>query len=351
MFFQPYIIIVVLIVTMILFIWGHWRYDVVALIALSISVILGAVPFNQVYSGLGNPAVITVACVMIISQAIARSGVLGKFVNQISRLTKRPLLHVSLLSAITAVLSAFMNNIGALGIMMPVAIKTSIENKRSPSHILMPIALASALGGLVTMIGTPPNLLISTYRQEITGRPFTMFDYSPVGILIAILGIIFIAFIGWRLIPERKAPKQIEDMFQVQDYITEVKIPEGSPTIGVSVQELEKMVSSDFTILGRIRNKKKRLVLSPNSILEKNDILIVEASTDDLKELLSKAKLELFEDKEVTTEELKTDEVSLIEAVVPQSSRIEGRSAQQARLRSRYQMNILAISREGKAFK
>lgn len=351
-FLQPYIIIIVLIVTMGLFIWGRWRYDVVAMIALTVSVFLGAVPYKLVYTGLSNNAVITVACVMIISHAISHSGIMNHLVRKISIVTRSPILHVGVLSLITAILSAFMNNVGALALMMPVAIKTAIESKRSPSVVLMPLAIASALGGLITVIGTPPNLLISTYRQEITGHPFQMFDYSYVGIPIAVIGIIFIALLGWRLMPgQRKSPDRAEDIFQVQDYITEVRVPESSKVIDMTVRELENLVKGDFVILGLIRNKKKRLVLHAQETFKEKDILIIEASSEDLNELLDVGKLELVADKPVSTDALRTDEVAVVEAVVPQGSRLEGRSSRAIRLRSRFRLNLLAIARQGRPFK
>ncbi len=351
MFLEPYIIIIVLIVTMALFIWGRWRYDVVALIALMISVALGAVPFDQVYTGLSNSAVITVACVMVISQAISKTGVLSRLVRRFGKLTKHPITHVASLTLITAFFSAFMNNVGALALMMPIAIQSAIDSKRSPSFILMPLALGSALGGLTTMIGTPPNLLVSSYRQKLTGQPFAMFDFSYVGIFVAIAGILFLALIGWRLLPgKRKAPKRTEDMFEVQDYITEIRVPAKSPVVDMTVADLEKMVRGDFIIVGLIRKKKKKLVLRPQQVLAADDILIIEASTKDLNELLHTAKLELVTG-DVLPEALRTDEVSLVEAVVPQASRADGRSSQSMRLRSRYSMNLLAIAREGKPFK
>ena len=350
--FEPYIILIILLVTMLLFIWGRWRYDVVALIALMVSVIVGAVPFGHVYSGLSNSAVITVACVMVISHAITRSGVLNPVLRKINSVAAYPILHIGTLTLVTAILSAFMNNVGALALMMPVAIQSAIKANRSPSLVLMPIALGSALGGLTTLIGTPPNLLISAYRQEYTGHPFAMFDYGYVGLPVAIIGILLIAIVLWRLIPgDRKAPKQAEDIFQVQDYITEVKIPKKSPIIDKTVREFERSASVDFVILGLIRNKKKRLVLEPNQILQENDILIIEASTTDLQELLETAKLALVGGEKISSETLKSEDVSFIEAVVPQGSRIEGRSSQSVRLRSRHHINLLAISREGKAFK
>jgi len=315
-------------------------------------VIVGAVPFEHIYSGLSNNAVITVACVMVISQAITRSGVLNPLVRKINNVSEYPVLHIGALTLVTAILSAFMNNVGALALMMPVAIQSAIKANRSPSLVLMPIALGSALGGLTTMIGTPPNMLISAYRQEVTGHPYALFDYSYVGLPVAIVGIFFLAVLLWRFIPgKRKAPKQAEDMFQVQDYITEVKISENSPIINQAVSEFEKSTKVDFVILGLIRNKKKRLDIRPDQILEEKDILIIEASTDDLQELLDTAKLELVGDRKISSDVLKSHDVSFIEAVVPQGSRIEGRSSITMRLRSRHHINLLAISREGKAFK
>ncbi|MCB1827388.1 MAG: SLC13 family permease, partial [Coxiellaceae bacterium] len=352
MSFQPYSILIILIATMALFIWGRWRYDIVALVALMVAVAVGAVPFAHIYSGLSNTAVITVACVMIISQAIARSGVLAALMRKSQTLAASPTLHIASLSSITALLSAFMNNVGALGLMMPVAIKTAMKAKRSPSLVLMPIALASALGGLCTLIGTPPNLLISTYRQQYTGHPYSIFDYSYVGLPVAIVGIIFIAVLLWRFIPgKRKGPSTLEDSFQVQDYITEVRIPEGSPAIEKTVREFEKDSPADVSILGFIRNEKKKLIVSPDLELLEGDVLIIEATTEELEALLTASKLELVGNEKFSSEVLKANDIAIVEAVVPPGSRVEGRSSQAMRLRSRHHINLLAISREGKAFK
>ncbi len=350
MFLTPYTIIIVLIATMALFIWGRWRYDVVAMIALMVSVAAGAVPFNQVYTGLSNPAVITVACVMVISQAITVSGVLNPLIRTIGTFTRKTVLHISSLSFLTAALSAFMNNVGALGLMMPVAIKSAVDNKRSPSLVLMPIALGSALGGLITVIGTPPNLIISNYRMKFTGEPFAMFDFSYVGIGVAVVGLIFISLIGWRLLPaKRKKATGMEDLFHLEDYITEMKVPEKSPIIDKTVREFEKMIKGEFVILGLIRKKRKRLIIPATQLLQKNDILIVEAAPEDIEEILQVGKLELVGDLKIS-EELRSDEVATMEAVVTATSRLEGRSAESVRIRSRYQMNLLAIARQGKRF-
>jgi len=352
MSFEPYSILIILLFSMGLFIWGRWRYDVVALIALAVSVAVGAVPFEHIYSGLSNSAVITVACVMVISQAITNSGVLNPFVRKINTFTGNPVIHIGILTLTTAVFSAFMNNVGALALMMPIAIQSAIKANRSPSMVLMPIALGSALGGLTTLIGTPPNLLISAYRQEFTGHPFALFDYSYVGLPVAIVGVILLATFLWRLIPgDRQAPKKTEDMFHVQDYITEVKVMPESPLIDISVSEFERTSELDFILIGLVRNKKKRLQLPPDQLFKEDDILILEAGTEELQELVQRNKLELVGGKELSPEILKSDDVSFIEAVVPQGSRIEGRSSISMRLRTRHHLNLLAVSRSGKAFK
>lgn len=348
----PYSILFILLVAMVLFIWGRWRYDIVALFALMISVAIGAVPYTEVYRGLANPAVITVACVMIISAAIHRSGILNYFVNRISRLTQNTVLHVGSLTFITGVLSAFMNNVGALALMMPIAIKTAVSAKRSPSTLLMPIALGSAMGGLCTLIGTPPNLLISAYRQKYSGQPFSMFSYGHVGIWIGITGIIFISLIGWRLLPrKRRTPSSTDELFQMKDYISEFQITAKSPLIDKTITDFGKLIQADFVVIGMIRKKQKKLVLRANQRLEANDILIIEAPANDIQKLLDVGKLELVTEHKISSEELQSDDISLMEAVVPQASRMEGQSSHSMRLHSRFQMNLLAIAREGKPFK
>lgn len=349
---ESYSIIIILVFTMILFIWGRWRYDVVALIALFVAVAVGAVPLSQIYTGLPNPAVITVACVMVISQTLTRSGVLNKFINSLSILTENPLMHIITLCFVAMVLSCFMNNVGALALIMPIAIKTALNHKRSPSMLLMPIAFTSGLGGLTTIIGTPPNLLIASYRQEITGHAFSMFDFFPVGALVAVGGFLFIVFIGYRLLPiSRKSPLNVGDMFKIADYIFEVKVTSKSSILEMTYSELKKEVDCDFSLVGLIRGGQKRMSLPRDLEFERGDILIIQATTEVLQDFIQKTKTLLATDKPITDEALKTSDITLLEAVVPQGSRTDGRSAHSMRLKSRFAINLIAISREGKPFK
>ncbi len=345
------IVFSILIFALILFIWGKWRYDVVAFFSLIAAVIAGVIPYNEAFSGFNNPAVITVAEVMIISAAIASSGVVAYLVKQITRITYNQFLHILILTLIAALLSAFMNNVGALGLLMPIAMETSRKHNRSPALILMPLAFASILGGLITLIGTPPNILIASVRAETLGKPFSMFDFTPVGLSLTVVGLVFIVLIGWRLIPkERLNNKAADDAFHIQDYITEIQIPSDSNILNKTLIEFESIAGGKIIVLGIIRDGRKRLRLKYDDILQENDILIIEASTDDLEKLLQTNKIDLVGSKSVSFDLLSSENIGVIEVVVPPTSRLEGRSAQRLRLRSKFNINLLALARQGHAF-
>lgn len=349
--FDILLIFSVLLATIALFIQGYWRYDTVALLCLLSLVLFRLIPPSEAFLGFGNPAVITVGCVMVITRAISQSGLVEQVVEHIAPLTSNTTMHIGLLTLLTAVLSAFMNNIGALGLMMPIAINSAIRHKLSPSKILMPLSFASVLGGLCTSIGTPPNLLISSYREETIGAPFTLFDYTPVGLTVALTAILFIAFVGWRLLPIRqKASHDQSEQFPIQDYITEVSVSEQSKVIDMTVTEFENLTDTEILILGLIRGRKKILSIHPTEQLKAGDILIVEAAHEDLETLLQKTGLKIAGSDNVSTEKLKGDDMTMMEAVVTPGSRLESRSWQRMRIRSRLQINLIAIAREGRAF-
>ena len=215
------IVFLTLIIALILFAWGRIRHDFVALIALFLVTITGIVPGNEAFSGFGHPAVITVAAVLIIGRALESSGVVDFLGEVVSKTGNNFSIQMISLCFITAAASAFMNNVGALAIMMPLAIHLARKSGNSPSLILMPLSFSSLLGGMTTMIGTPPNIIIATIRADSIGEPFGMFDFTPVGIFVAVAGVIFVTFIGWRFLPERTGEKSKEDLFKIDDYITE----------------------------------------------------------------------------------------------------------------------------------
>jgi len=349
--YQPYLLFIILFTTMILFIWGIWRYDVVAFIALFVALLTGVVPFSHAFSGFSNSAIALIVAIMILSKAIASSGFIHTLIRWCNFFSKNIVVQISLFTIIGAILASFMSAIGAMGILMPIAIQTTIEHKRSPSQILMPLAFGASLGELIMLISSPASILISQYRQQVLGHPFNMFDYTPVGIVVTIAGVLFISLVGWRILPIRGDSNKEEKMFQIPDYITEVKITKNSPFLKKSILEMEKLSIAEFNIIALIHRGKKRFTFSKREILHVNDVLIIETDHKNLEKLLDSGKLKLASDKPLTSALLSSEEVKIIEAVVAPSSETIYQSARMLHLRTRYHINLFAISRKGAEFK
>ena len=233
----PQILIsVILALTMLLFGWGRYRHDLVAMFALLCCVLAGLVDAEDAFVGFGHPAVITVAAVLVISGALRNAGVVDEIAGRISHLTTSPVMHIVSLTAVVTVASAFMNNVGALALMLPIALSTARERQRSPALILMPLAFGSLLGGMTTLIGTPPNIIIASIRASESGEPFRMFDFAPVGLPIALVGFGFVTLFGWRLIPrERLKHRANNEELDVGEYLTEARVSKDSSTGGDSL--------------------------------------------------------------------------------------------------------------------
>jgi di/tricarboxylate transporter len=247
------IILAVLAATVGLFLWGRFRHDVVALAALLACVAAGLVPSAEAFSGFGHPAVITVACVLVLSSALQSTGVVDGLTRVILRDTAGPTLTLISLTGLAAVLSGFMNNVGALALLMPVAIQVANRMQLPPGKILMPLAFGSILGGMTTLIGTPPNLIVSGFRQATSGSTFAMFDFAPVGVPVALVGLVFLCLIGWRLVPSRE--RMGTDGFETGAYFTEARVPEKSKSIGMSLRQLETELDGDAQVVGLIRGE------------------------------------------------------------------------------------------------
>lgn len=348
---QQIIIFATLILTFALFLWGRWRYDVVAVIALLIVAFTGLVPAGEAFAGFGHPAVITVAAVLILSRGLMNAGLIDGVTSLLFKVGRRPPVQVAVLTAITACFSMFMNNVGAIAVMLPVAVQISRRSGRSPFYLLMPVAFGSLLGGLVTMIGTPPNIIIAMARARNGGEPFGMFDFSPVGLGVAVAGVAFVSLIGWRLVPERKGRASQEEIFHIEDYLTEVRIVKGSPLAGARLGDLRKIKDVEVNVLGIGRGRKRIVSPSAREVLEEGDILVVEADSDDLESFLRAGRLELAEDKELGKEILGSEEIGLQEAVVLANSPLVGNTALGLDMRKRYGLNLLAVARRGARLK
>ena len=336
-----------LLLALVLFATGKVRYDIVALIALLIVTIAGIINPLDAFLGFGHPAVITVAAVLILSKALQNSGLIDILARQVSRVGDGKVRQIFSLTGIVALLSGFMNNIGALALMMPVAIRTARKSGSSPSYLLMPIAFGSLLGGMVTLIGTPPNIIIATYRIQNGGDPFLIFDFAYVGLGVAICGILFISLIGYRLIPIRERPASQEELFSVKDYLTEVRVPEKSKFAGKMIIDIGTATEADVMVVGIVRNGRKIVAPSVYERILESDILIIKAHSDDLQTLLDATRLELTEKDDVTEEVIGSESVGILEAIVKPDSPILDQTAYSANLRWIHGLNLLAVAREG----
>ncbi len=335
----------VLILAMLLFAWGRIRHDLVAIITLCILVVAGIIDPEKAFNGFGHPAVITVAAVLVIGKALEFSGVVDLLGKWVMKLGKNLLLQIFTLSVIVAVASTFMNNVGALAIMMPVVIHMARKSGNPPSYILMPIAFASLLGGMITLIGTPPNIIIATFRGDEMGEPFGMFAFSPVGLGVAIAGIAFITLAGWRLIPRRSAKKSDKELFDIDDYITEVEVVKDSKIKGKRISEIAGVSETDVQILGLVRNKKRIHAPNPEETLQLKDIIIIETDAEELKTFIKDTGLKLVGGKNFRKDAEGSDKIAISEAIVMSGSPLIGNTAVSLQMRSYFGVNLLAVAR------
>ncbi len=342
----------ILAATMTLFIWGRWRYDVVAFTALVAGTVTGVVPAAEAFHGFGHPAVITVATVLVISRALQNSGVIDHIASRLNSLASQPLIHIGALTTMAAVLSAFMNNVGALALLMPVALQTCAAVGRSPAQVLMPLSFGSILGGLMTLMGTPPNIIIASYRQQYGGEAFSVFDFSPVGGAVALIGVLFVSLVGWRLIPRaRLGKKAAADLFEIRDYIIEARVLEDSPLIGKGLKDLESVAEHNVLGVGVLRGENHTIAGARYARLRAGDIVVIEADPGALPPILEATGLELRGEGDFDPDVLSSEEIELMEAVVTPGSRLVGRSFRDLHITARYDLNLIALARQGRAFK
>ena len=335
--------------TLALFIWGRIRYDLIAFMALISGTIVGVIPTHDVFSGFGHPAVVIIALVLIISRGLIRSGAVELISSNLSNFTSGVKTHIAVMGTISAGLSSIVNNVAALAILMPADTQLNQKAKRKPSTTLMALAFTSILGGMVTMIGTASNVVIATYREDALGSPYSMFDFTPVGLIVATSGVLFIAVFGWRLMPRIKESDLKDDNEEIRQYVSNVLVTEESPIVSKYLSHLDDVCEGvDVSILGIIRND-ERLEgegFIRNFIIHAKDLLILEGSVQGIDEFMKETKTHYISDSDSDFEFKHT---SLIEAVVPPFSRSVGRSATQLSLLRFRQISLLGISRAGRS--
>jgi di/tricarboxylate transporter len=399
------IIIAILLLSMVMFMWGRWRHDMVAGGALLACILTGLVPSADAFAGFGHPAVITVACVLVLSYGLQLTGAVDVLSQRLLPSSAGPTLSIFSLTALAAVLSGFMNNVGALALLMPVAIQMAAKQGIPTGRVLMPLAFGSILGGTTTLIGTPPNLIVSGFRAESGLGHYSMFDFSPVGLAITSVGILFVGLIGWRLVPGRKQADTAS--FETGTYLTEVRIVADSKAIGKTLREVEAVLEKeDAQIVGMVRGDLRVIAPYSRRVIREDDILVIEAEPESLGSALGSLGLKLEEevisekssdeDKDspdskaektadksqrkdlinkrgrrvaVKSEKVaeavessdgensqpeekkapsKSDELVIQELVVMPDSSLAGRTATDIELRTRYGINLLAVSRQGR---
>ncbi|MBB4038590.1 di/tricarboxylate transporter [Microvirga flocculans] len=336
---------------MALFVWGRWRYDLVAVVSLLTAVLVGIVQADKAFSGFGDDIVIIVASALLVSAAVAKSGILEAALNRVGPYLRTTQIQIVVLVGVVTVLSAFVKNIGALAMMIPVAFQIARRTQTPPSSFLMPMAFGSLLGGIVTLVGTSPNIIVSRVRGELLGEPFGMFDFAPVGVGIALAGVAFLAF-GYRLLPQgRQGAVSLDAALNIKDYVTEARVTPESDVVGQTVADLHRLANGEVKVAAIIRNETRSSSPLPDARIRENDVLMLEGEPDALESAVARAKLKLsHEHRQPETDEA-TDEIGVIEAIVGPNSVLTGLSPERIGLFERFGVNLIAVSRSGVRFK
>ncbi|MXQ13004.1 SLC13 family permease [Microvirga makkahensis] len=336
---------------MALFVWGRFRYDLVAVMALLAAVLVGIVPAEEAFSGFSDDIVIIVASALLVSAAVAKSGVLEVALNWVGPYLRSEQSQVITLVASVTILSAFVKNIGALAMMIPVAFQIARRTKTLPSSFLMPMAFGSLLGGIVTLVGTSPNIIVSRVRGELLGEPFDMFDFTPVGVGIALAGMVFLAF-GYRLLPKgRKGAASLDEALNIKDYVTEARVTAESDVVGQTVADLHKLANGEVKVAAIIRNETRSSSPLPDMTIRENDLLMLEGESEALESTVARAGLKLTREHRLPEMDEASDEIGVIEAIVGPNSVLAGLSAARIGLYERFGVNLIAVSRSGERFK
>ncbi|MGC1429062.1 MAG: SLC13 family permease [Albidovulum sp.] len=330
-------------------IWGRWRYDLVAFTALIAGVLLGVVPASSAFAGFGHPATLIVALVLIVSAGLTRAGAVMLITRRFVDAGRSLGTHIAVMGAVGGVLSAFMNNVAALALLMPVDVAASRKSGRPPGLSLMPLSFATILGGMVTLIGTPPNIIVAAIRNDSLGAPFKMFDFAPVGGVVALVGLAFVALIGWRLIPDRGADKDTSDRAA---FVAEFVIPAKSDLIGKTMGDIYvEGDRTDTAVMALIKDGKQRYGAARDTELGAGDIFMVEAEAEALDEFRASLKLDFADEKRKSYLSAEKAGLTLVEIVVPTTARIRGKTAESIGLIWRQRAVLMGISRRGKRVK
>ncbi|MDP3495945.1 MAG: SLC13 family permease [Hyphomonadaceae bacterium] len=327
-----------------LFVWGKLRYDLVALLVLVLGVLLGVIESDRMFSGFAEDLIWIIASVLVLSAAIGRSGLLERVLRPVLGRLSDPRFQIPAFAGAVMFLSMLTKNIGALAILMPVAIQTARKSGTPVSRLLMPMSFASLLGGLVTLVGTSPNVIVSSVRESMLGEPYQLFDFAPVGLGVCAAGFVFLAIAQFFVKIDREPPVQVEAALEGARYTTELSIPKDSEWIGKPFSELDALGTEDVDIVSIVGAKKGKPLA--DKLLVEGDHIIVEGEQAELEKFAATAKLSLTGERHREEKEAGA-EVKVTEGVIGRDSRLTGRTVAQSRLYEQYGLSLLAVSREG----
>ncbi|XKG74979.1 SLC13 family permease [Brevundimonas vesicularis] len=329
------------------FIWGRFRYDLVAVVALVAGLAIGIIPAEAAFDGFKNDVTVIIACALIVSAAFARSGVIELAMRRVMPLLKTERSQVPVLTGAVTLLSMATKNVGALAIMMPVALQVARQTKSSPARLLMPMAFGAMAGGMVTLVGTAPNIIVAEVRQGIVGEPFAMFDYAPVGLALTLIALAFLAF-GYRLLPrDRQGATSMSAALAANAYATEVRAPEGWAPGSMTVSALGALGDGEVKIMALIRSGKRRLNPRGNVVVKAGDALLIEGEQQALEGFVSRAQMNLIRDDRPVPMATASEEIAIVEAVIGRNSPLQGQSVRSSDLYGQHGINLLGVSRSG----
>jgi di/tricarboxylate transporter len=329
---------------MVAFVWGRFRYDLVACGALISAVAVGIVPQAEAFSGFSDDIVIIVGSALLVSAGVARSGIMEYAIQRFAPDVSSVRAQLALLVIIVTILSAFVKNIGALAIMIPIAFQFARRSNTSPSVFLMPMAFGSLLGGLMTLVGTSPNIVVSRVRQEMTGEAFSMFDFTPVGAALAVSGLVFLVLFYWLLPIRTRASASIHEALDVNNYVTEARLVSDSTVVGKTLADLLKLGGSRALVTSVLRSRALHVTPFPDVVLREGDILLIEGAPEALDRIVTQAKLSVTGSRDSAGGK---HAAAAVEAIIGENSNLIGGSAQRLALYDRFNVNLLAVSRKG----
>ncbi|AUH63974.1 SLC13 family permease [Paracoccus zhejiangensis] len=350
MTYNQIILFAIFAAVMVLMFAGRWRHDLVAFAGLMAAVLLGVVPSAEAFAGFGHPATMVVALILVVTAGLRRSGAEAMLTRIIEARERSVSLHIAVMGGIGGLMSGFMNNIAALAILMPIDMQVARKAGRAAGLTLMPLAFATILGGMLTLIGTPPNLIVSGFRQEVLGEPYRMFDFLPVGGVVALAGIAFIALIGWRLIPIHGSGASEDPAHAaLRDYRTQLVVTEDSSILGSAVGDLqEEAEKAEIRILSVSRHGHPVEADLEQIVLEAGDVLALRSTPDALDDFRSARKLAFPDGRLEPRARRREENQRLIECLVPVGSPIVGRTAQSIGMVNRYDTVLLGLRRRGR---